>query len=331
MPLDVLVPGLILPPDSPAEMRALRLPALERWLGAAAIERRPGGAAARLAERFGLASPVPVAPIALAAEAPGVRAGAWLRADPVHVAIGQASAAIESGSRLGIAAEEANDLAAALSQHFHEDGLAFVAAAPDRWYVSVPAGELPEIAGGDDPRDPRSLSALPTSRGRINWRGTLTEAQMLLAAHAVNAARESRGQPAINSVRLWGPGDWPVRIDAPYAVVYAGDIFVRGLARASGARALDVPKALGDIEGAGAILLHLDALDEPADRRDADSWREAALEIDRKWFEPLRAMLDRLAPVRIMLAGPASSRVATLKRPSLLAKLLPAKPLSAYA
>src|SRR6186997_3229744 len=115
MPLDLVVLELLAPPDAPPEMRALRLPALERWLAAAEIGRQGGGAMAWLADRFALPSPIPAAPIALAAESAGATAGAWLRADPVHVSIGQASAVLETGSRLGISADEANALAASLS------------------------------------------------------------------------------------------------------------------------------------------------------------------------------------------------------------------------
>jgi len=216
MPLDLVVLDLLAPPDASPEMRALRLPALERWLSAAEVERRKGGAMAWLAERFSLPSPAPAAPIALAAEAGGATAGTWLRADPVHVRIGQTSAALEIGSRLGISADEAAALADALSAHFREDRLAFVAPAPDRWYVSVPQGELPETPATSDAMDPRALGSLPVSRRRIKWPSVLTEAQMLLASHEVNAAREARGAPAINSLWLWGGGEWPVKVAAPY-------------------------------------------------------------------------------------------------------------------
>jgi hypothetical protein len=111
MPLDLVVLDLLAPPDAPPEMRALRLPALERWLASAEVERKSGGAVAWLAERFSLPSPVPAAPIALAAETVGATSGMWLRADPVHVRIGQTSAVLEMGSRLGISADESSALA----------------------------------------------------------------------------------------------------------------------------------------------------------------------------------------------------------------------------
>jgi len=319
MPLDLVVLDSLAPPDAPPEMRALRLPALERWLASAEVGRHEGDAMAWLASRFHLSSPVPVAPIALAAESVGPTAGAWLRADPVHVRIGQTSAVLERGSRLGISADEAGALAAMLSAHFREDGLAFIAASPDRWYVSVPAGELPETPASADAMDPRALGALPISRGRINWRSTLTEAQMLLSSDSVNAAREARGAPAINSLWLWGGGEWPVKAASPYAAIYADDVFARGLGMASGARLHGVPGSIGEVEaGTAASLVVLESL-----------WSNVILE--RDWFEPLRGIFKRLEPVRLVLGGPKGTIVANLKRPSLLDRFRGTKPLTAYA
>jgi len=313
-------------------MRALRLPALERWLAAADVERKPGGATAWLAGRFGLPSPIPAAPIALAAERNGASAGAWLRADPVHVRIGQTSAVVETGARLGIDADEAAALTAALSVHFREDGLAFVAAAAERWYVRVPEGELPETPDAQDANDARALAALPVSHGRVNWRSALTEAQMLLAGHDVNTAREARGAPAINSLRLWGGGTWPVKVSRPYDAIRADDTFVRGLGIAGGVRLFDLPQGLEAMpRTTDTTLVFVDTLAAFAARGDTASWRDAAAALERGWFEPLRPALDRLAPVRLVLSGANGSLVATLKRPSLLARLRSVKPLAAYA
>jgi hypothetical protein len=331
MPLDLVVPELLAPPDAPPEMRALRLPALERWLAAAQIERKAGGAAQWLAERFALPSPAPAAPITLAAEAAGVSAGAWLRADPAHVRIGQGSAALVTGARLAIEPAEADALTAALSAHFRDDGLVFTAAAADRWYVRVPEGELPE-SSAQNALDVRALGSRPTTRGRVNWRGALTEAQMLLSSHEVNAAREARGVPAINSVWLWGGGTWPVKVASPYAVVCASEPFARGLGIASGARVRDLPReAAGLAPEGGATLAVIDGLAAPAAQREIESWRDAALAVERGWFESLRTLVERFGPVRLVLAGPSTSLVATLKRPSLFGRLRSAKPLATYA
>ena len=87
MPLDLLVSDLLLPPDAPAAMRALRLPALEKWLARADLESVPArGAAAWLAAEYALPSPPAVAAISLAGEGEAA-AGAWMRADPVHLRI----------------------------------------------------------------------------------------------------------------------------------------------------------------------------------------------------------------------------------------------------
>ena len=63
MPLDVLVPGLIPPIDALPEMRTLRVPALEKWLARADLERSEATSSTQwLASAFSLREPAPVAP-----------------------------------------------------------------------------------------------------------------------------------------------------------------------------------------------------------------------------------------------------------------------------
>src|SRR5438552_335905 len=133
MPLDVLVPGLIPTIAAPPEMRALRLPSLEKWLARADRSRvAERGFDAWLAREFSLPAPLPFAPIALAGEGAAAE-GTWMRADPVHIRIERDASALHPASALGIAREEADALVATLQGHFEADGLQFRVAAADRW------------------------------------------------------------------------------------------------------------------------------------------------------------------------------------------------------
>src|SRR5512143_2205241 len=110
MPLDLLVPDLLAPPDAPAAMRELRLAALEKWLARADLERSEAmGAAGWLAERFALPSPPAVAAIALAGEEEA-RPGEWLRADPIHLRIDGDSLVVHDASILDVRRDEADAL-----------------------------------------------------------------------------------------------------------------------------------------------------------------------------------------------------------------------------
>ena len=135
--LDILLPGLL-----PAASLKTRLPQLERWLARAELAREPSRSLeAWLGRRYGL-DPAPVAAVSLAVdEAP--QPGQWLRADPVYARIERDTMVLHHGAVLAITPDEARALVASLRELFAGDGLEFHVPRPDRWYVRVPAGELP--------------------------------------------------------------------------------------------------------------------------------------------------------------------------------------------
>jgi hypothetical protein len=327
--LDLLVPRLLLPPDAPEEMRAFRMPELERWLAAADISRTSAQDANDwIAEVFALPRPIPVAPIALASDdAP--HEGSWLRADPVHLRLERDSARLYPATTLSIEATEAQALVESLRGHFRSDGVELVAPSPERWYVRVPEGEMPETTPLDRVVGRGIQAAFPRSRGRINWRTALTEAQMLLGMHEVNAQRESRGKPAINSVWFWGGGAAPAPIPRPYARIVADEAFARGLGILAGSKVEAVNAA--PIVAQESTLFIDDAMVRPFDAGNAAKWIEAAAQLDRTRFEALGRIVDGAGTVRLVLPGDRGTVVAALRRPSLLQRLRKPKPFAAYA
>ena len=342
MPLDLIVPDLLPGAGAPAPMRALRLPQLEKWLARAELSRTGArDPAAWLALEYGIAAPVPVAAIALAGEGPGAPgagpagggAQAWLRADPVHIRVERDGLVVHDAAVLGVTRAEADAILPDLQALFASDGLEFHAPAPERWYVRVPEGELPATTPLADALGRDLFGLLPTGRGRINWRSALTEAQMLLAAHAVNAAREAAGSPQLNSVWFWGEGVAPGALAPRYAAMHAEDAFARGLARASGAAVHPLPARLEALAAGGAspVAAVLDGL-TPALRSGAlDAWREQAERLDRDWFAGLGQALQRHGTVRIVLPAEAGTRVATLTGSARWRWLKPRRPLSSHA
>lgn len=312
VPLDVVVPDLLLPPQAPDSLRKVRLPWLERWVARGHSERLDlQGAGPWLAERFGLAAPFPVAAVTLAADAQA-REGIWLRADPVHLHISSEAIALHDASVLDVHRDEAAALVATLQAHFAADGLEFVAPHASRWYVRVPEGEAPRTTALDAAVGRNVFGLLPRGEGRINWGSAITETQMLFADHAVNAQREAAGRPAINSVWFWGEGRAPAQVGRPYAIVYADDAFARGLARLGGARAAETPRQPGNVDVAPDgedVLLVIDALTAPLHRGDAEAWEAAALRLDEEWFEHIPKLVERFDGVRIVLPGRHETRV----------------------
>ncbi len=61
----------------------------------------------------------------------------------------------------------------------------------------------------------RSINShLPRGDDALAWHRVMNEAQMIMHAHPVTAAREARGAPPANSIWLWGGGTLPRRIAA---------------------------------------------------------------------------------------------------------------------
>ena len=334
MPLDLVVPDLLLPPDAPAAMRELRLPWAERWVARGEARRVAiRGLDAWLARAFGVPEPAGIAAITLAAD-DSPRAGHWLRADPVHLRIGQDAVALHDAAVLGVTAPEAAALVAALQAHFEGDGLAFIAPAPDRWYVRVPEGEVPATTPLAGAIGRNVFGLLPKGSGRINWASAITEAQMVLAAHPVNAAREDAGRPAINSVWFWGEGAAPAKVESAYALVYARDALARGLGRLAGTRTLPPVESFALIDAVRPtewVLVVEDRLTTALRGGGEAAWANAATTLDDAWFAHLGVAAQRFDGVRIVLPGPRDTLVATLSPRSKWRLFRARKPLATHA
>jgi hypothetical protein len=309
------------------------MPALERWLARGErgrIDRR--GRHSWVAHAHALPDPLPVAAITLAADdAP--REGTWLRADPVHLRLDMQGGTLHDASVLDVQREEAAALVSELQSFFRDDGLEFLAPHPTRWYVRVPPDELPQTTPLAAVLGRNVSASLPRGSGRIEWRSAITEAQMLLASHAVNARREETGQPQINSVWFWGGGATPAIGTRPYAVIYADEAFARGVARLAGTRVAEVPRAFDGVDAVASgenALLVLDVLSGAWDRGDEAAWKEAAAALDA-WFTHLPAALERFGEVRLVLPSAESTRVVTLGRSSRWRLFRRGKPINAHA
>lgn len=308
MPLDLLVPDLLVSTD--------RLRSVEKWLARADVARHPArSAAAWLADAYGMPA-LPVAALSRLGDA-GSAEGAWMRADPVHLLVEGDSLRLRDASMLDVRPDEARALTAALQAHFAADGLEFRAEASDRWYVKLPAGDAPRTTPLDDALGRNVFGLLPED---AKWRSAMTEAQMILAGHEVNARREAEGRPAINSVWFWGAGALPAAAAKPYANVQANDPVARGLARVSGAELQALPASIADIDLArenDAVLAVVSGLEHAA--------------LDERWFRPLGEAIERFDRVRVIIPSSRDTLVATLTASSRWRWFRSAKPLAAYA
>jgi hypothetical protein len=226
---------------------------------------------------------------ALGLAASGAEAGDgwWARADPVHLRALRDRAVVAPGEALQISAEEAAEFVSALNRHFAGTA-AFHTLGPLQWVASFTAEnsflQKPAIeAAGRDVASARGGEAL------------LTEIQMLLHAHPVNEAREARGEPAVNSVWLWGAGRLPAEAQGPWRSVAASEPSALGLAQLAGMRRFALPAAaatwLAQLPEDGRHLALLDALRAPVALEQQAEYEEAVQALERLWFEPLLGAL----------------------------------------
>ncbi|HXF77504.1 MAG TPA: hypothetical protein VN598_01465 [Usitatibacter sp.] len=328
MPLDLIIPDLLLPDDAPEALRNARLAHAEKWLARASSTREAGSDSLRwVARRHGIEGALPVAAISRLGEG-AEAAGQWLRADPVHLRVDNDGLVLHDPSALALTLGDAHALAGSLGAHFAQDGLAFEVLAPERWYVRYP-GEAPRTVPLPDAFGRNVFGLLPKGGGAISWANRLTEAQMVLSSHAVNEGRE----PAVNSVWFWGEGALPDSLPHRYDAFYADDAFVRGVARLSGARVEPRPARMGDVASneAQSILVLADSLVAPLRRGDSAAWLEAAARLDEAWFAGMGPAIARHGTVRIILPAERATRIATLTPSSRWRWFRPRRPVAAHA
>ena len=314
MSVHLVVPGLLWPQDSLREtVQNLRLPALSAVLGRGERHYGPGKSLHTwLRSAFGLSDgEVPWGALRRRAETESAGEGFWMCADPVHMRFVRDALVLVEGDEVGIEADEAHDLVAALNTHFADLGR-FEAATPQRWYLRVDAAPDLRTHALEDVIGRNYALFLPDGAQARRWRAMLNEAQMLLHAHERNAAREAAGKPTINSVWLWGAGAPPTAVDTSFTAVFSDNPIVSGLAGAAGIAADPLPHSathVPDRAPGGKTLVVADGLQSPALHLDAAAWRAELARLEQDWFAPLLGELysGRLRELRLSALGDDAS------------------------
>ena len=309
MPLTIILPPRL--PEALAEpSRApLRLVHLERLLAASTIAHDQRPLERWIADQLGIIAPaeVPIAPLRLAGESADcdrlARDGYWLCADPVATTTGIDAVRIDHAID-DLEAAETEAIVATLSGFFAADGLRFLAPVPTRWYVRCNAAQQLSSVPLERALGASMLASLPTGNDAAAWRARLNEAQMLLHAHPVNAAREARGQAPVASCWWWGGGSWPGWRAAGVDVVAGGPRWVASACRANRIEAAPLPDSLTVLPNAGArrvmVIVDEAAPTSPASATDVSSWTI----VDRTWLGALQAALDAGAIERASIVVP---------------------------
>lgn len=158
---------------------------------------------------------------------------AWaMCADPVEMTPNRHFLMLLGQSSFALAADEAQQLVAALNKHFSADGLTFLCLDAMHWIVQATNVEVMQST-------PLSMAirkdvryVLPEGKNAVRWHSYLNEIQMLLFHHPVNQQRQIAGKTPVNSVWFWGGGCLPPRaalsVESLQAVCGAS-YFTRGL------------------------------------------------------------------------------------------------------
>jgi hypothetical protein len=170
---------------------------------------------------------LPLAAWAAHADGLPVQAGqGWGLLTPSHWQVGSDQIVLLDPAQLRLGEEESRALFAALRSLFESEGWALHWAAPLRWYAehaslaTLATASLDRVIGQPIDR------WLPERQAARTLRRLQSEAQMLLYTHPLNAAREQRGELAVNSFWLWGTGRTPAL--APAAAEPQVDERLRG-------------------------------------------------------------------------------------------------------
>jgi hypothetical protein len=282
------LPDLLLSRDAAEEACAgLRLSALEILLARAQAAALPDATLeAWLCRAFGVPEGA-LAPVTLLADGAPPGTAYWLRADPVHLMLRGSEIILRPLASLDAA--DAAKLCDTLNRHFAGAGLHFFAPHPQRWYLrlerdpGVETYPLAQVAG----RDIRNY--LPHGPGALEWHRVLNEIQMLLHGHAVNDARELRGEWSVNSIWPWGGGYAAESIRSPFARVYSDNALAAAFAAAAGLRhvalsASDAPLTAGE---EGDTLVVWDGLSHAMQHGDLGAWRDSLQAFEQRCARPM--------------------------------------------
>ena len=257
---------------------------------------------------------------------------AWLRADPVHLAISRDNAQLFDSHVVKPTAEEMASIGATLNQHFERDGIVVTFPDPARGYIATDANNVPQSTPLWKMGGANVFDNLPLSKTRTNWRAISNEMQMLLHDHPVNVRRAEAGTPAINALWIWGGGTLTQAVAANNASlqppvftnVVARLVLARGLGMAHQLPVVALPPAL-DVAAPGErtlVVLHTATREVRAQSRGA--WPNAVAAIERDWIAPAVAAFDagQLGRLTILLPGESASLVLEVDRQGVVAKLM---------
>jgi hypothetical protein len=301
--LTLFVPGLLCRPDAALGLTATdvpRCPALEIVLARGECTPHRGAAhashEAALCALFGLDQDenydLPIAALTRLADCDDTESGVWARADPVHLRADLGKLRLLFLQDLPLDQATALGLCEELNAHLSADDLQLsIGRDPSRWYLKIP-GSVPRLRSV-----PPALALgqhidpyVPRGADTSNWMRLANEIQMLLHDSPINAEREARGQPTVNSLWFWGFGSLPNIVTSRWQVIWSDDPLARGLGMASHQHVTTLPetidRALQSIDAGTHILALPREVEATFLHKGLVAWLPHLQDLEDRWLAP---------------------------------------------
>ena len=233
---------------------------------------------------------LPVAAVTRVLDMGVIDQGWWFRADPVNLHPERDCLILTDSRALSLSQSEADRLVADILDVFADDGWILKAPRPDRWYLKprevpqIKTTPLPAVVGQD------IHPYLPAGKDGKAWHTILYEVQILLHTVDVNAERETRSDPPINSLWFWGGGQLPEMNRHRWKQVWSDEPMSLSLARLSSTPSAPMPESFTEWRGqsgSGDHLVMLDHARTAALYFDAQAWRGWLEAYDQFWMAPV--------------------------------------------
>ncbi|MFQ5470021.1 MAG: hypothetical protein ACE5EH_06880 [Gammaproteobacteria bacterium] len=211
-----------------------------------------------------------------------------LRADPVHLQVDRDAVVLLGNEQLDISKDEAIHIANEINAHFCEESWTIIPASAKRWYIRLSRNTALNTSSIDDVMGQNINNYMPGGDDGLYWRQVMNEIQMLLHRSDVNKQRQSNGEPAINSIWLWGGGVLPPPQPVSWGQVYGDDVLLEGLAKLCRVPYSMVPDNYngmpGLVDGIDSSLLVFNATRFPS-ISDHDELGDYMHAMERDWFK----------------------------------------------
>jgi hypothetical protein len=320
----VLPFALPVPEFAPDLIRALHAPALAALLSRTA-ERgfHPLDPTARalphelwIARALGLARGQEPAVAASAMRGLGLDPGdgTWFVVNPIHIQIASTHLMMADPRQLDLQEDEGRALFESARAGVADAGHLLVYGSADTWFLRADGWDDLHTASPDAAVGMSLTDWMPTGAPARAFRKLQNEVQVSWFPDPVNAAREARGQVAVNAIWPWGGASIATEqagrlvasargkpAAAPLLVAHA----VPGWLDALSARRAAAPEALlADIDVAADLLLVAGDAAAPAIGADWDGWLRAMRTLDTTLFAPLLEMVrtGRVKRLRLVLS-----------------------------